>query len=104
MGDNGIFAGAKTRERNRSRTVSPRLFTVLMHNDDYTTMEFVVQVLETVFRKSAAEANRIMLSVHMQGVGVCGTFPLEIAETKVARVHSLAREAGFPLKCSLQQD
>ena len=104
MGDNGIFAGSKTREQSRSRTVSPRLFTVLMHNDDYTTMEFVVQVLETVFRKSAVEANRIMLSVHLQGVGVCGSFPFEIAETKVSRVHSLAREAGFPLKCSLQQD
>jgi ATP-dependent Clp protease adaptor protein ClpS len=74
-----------------------------MHNDDYTTMEFVVMVLESVFRKSSMEANRIMLNVHSRGVGVCGDFPFEIAETKVTRVHKLAREAGFPLRCSIEE-
>lgn len=90
-------------EQTRVRRVTPSLFKVLMHNDDYTTMEFVVQMLQTVFHKPATEANRIMLSVHLRGSGLCGTYPWEIAETKVARVHSQAREAGFPLKCSIEQ-
>jgi len=74
-----------------------------MHNDDYTTMEFVVQMLETVFHKSSADANRIMLNVHVKGVGECGLYPFEIAETKVAMVHGSARKEGFPLKCSLEE-
>ena len=69
-----------------------------MHNDDYTSMEFVVEVLEMVFRKSPTEASRIMLNIHFKGMGTCGVYPLEIAETKVGRVHSLARSRGFPLK------
>lgn len=91
-------------EQARSHRVTPARFKVLMLNDDYTTMEFVVQMLQTVFRKPATEANRIMLSVHLRGSGLCGIYPWEIAETKVARVHALAREAGFPLKCSIEQD
>ncbi len=101
MGQDAVRPGADPAARDRVAT--PPLFNVLLLNDDYTTMEFVVQVLETIFHKSATEANRIMLNVHMQGVGVCGTFPFEIAETKVARVHDLARKEGFPLKCSLEQ-
>ena len=93
----------RSAEQTRVRRVTPSLFKVLMHNDDYTTMEFVVQMLEVVFHKPATEANRIMLSVHLRGSGLCGIFPWEIAETKVARVHALAREAGFPLKCSIEQ-
>ena len=93
----------ETRVSSRSRTRTPPLFKVLMHNDDYTTMEFVVQVLETVFHKSTTEANRIMLNIHVRGVGMCGTYPFEIAETKIARVHHLARESGFPLRCSLEE-
>ena len=73
-----------------------------MHNDDYTTMEFVVEALIRVFHKSPTEANRIMLQVHMQGRGICGTYPFEIAETKVYQVHSRAKEAGFPLKCTME--
>jgi ATP-dependent Clp protease adaptor protein ClpS len=90
-------------EQSRSETVEPVLFKVLMHNDDYTTMEFVVQMLETVFRRPAIEAQRIMLNIHFRGVGMCGTYPFEVAETKVARVHHLARESGFPLRCSLEE-
>lgn len=90
-------------EKSRSRTAPPPLFKVLMHNDDYTAMEFVVQVLEAIFRKSPVEANRIMLNIHYRGMGECGTYPFEIAETKVARVHALAREEGFPLRCSLEE-
>jgi len=90
-------------EKSRSRTATPPQFKVLMHNDDYTTMEFVVEVLEGVFRKSPAEATRIMLNIHVKGVGMCGLYPFEIAETKVEQVHTLARNAGYPLKCSLEE-
>jgi ATP-dependent Clp protease adaptor protein ClpS len=81
----------------------PRMFKVLLHNDDYTTMEFVVHVLQKVFYKSFAEATRIMLSVHRRGIGVCGVYTGEVAETKVATVHYLARENGFPLQCSMEE-
>ena len=80
------------------------LFRVLLHNDDYTTMPFVVEILESVFHKSPAEAHRIMMQVHMRGHGVCGVYPHEIAETKVDLVHERARENGFPLKASLEEE
>ncbi len=82
---------------------TPRLFKVLMHNDDYTTMEFVVHALETVFHKSSAEAYSIMLNIHLKGVGICGEYPFDVAETKVEKVHSMARNEGFPLKCSTEE-
>ncbi|MBC7357440.1 ATP-dependent Clp protease adaptor protein ClpS [Desulfacinum infernum DSM 9756] len=81
----------------------PPLFKVLLHNDDYTTMEFVVEILEKVFHKSTAEATQIMLHVHRNGVGVCGVYPEEVAETKVEMVHHLARKNGFPLKCTMEE-
>lgn len=81
----------------------PPMFKVLLHNDHYTTMEFVVEVLEKVFRKARAEATRIMLNVHNEGVGLCGIYTAEIAETKIDIVHALARKAGFPLRCSLEE-
>jgi ATP-dependent Clp protease adaptor protein ClpS len=95
---------SRVAEKSGTRTASPPMFKVLMHNDDYTTMEFVVQVLETVFRKSPAEANQIMLNIHFKGIGMCGAYPFQIAETKVARVHSMSREEGFPLKCSIEEE
>jgi ATP-dependent Clp protease adaptor protein ClpS len=76
----------------------PPMFKVILLNDDYTTMDFVVHILETVFMKSSSEAIRIMYQVHEQGAGVCGIYTAEIAETKTDTVHELAREAGFPLK------
>ena len=82
----------------------PPLYKVLLHNDDYTTMEFVVEILMHVFNKSIAEATRIMLNVHRHGIGVCGTYPYELAETKVDTVHLLAREKGFPLKCTMEKE
>ena len=103
VGDKKTINETGSEEQSAVRTRQPSLFRVLMHNDDYTTMEFVVQVLETVFHKPAAEANRIMLNVHAQGVGVCGTYPHEVAETKVYRVHKMARSAGYPLRCSLEE-
>ena len=86
---------------SQHQTRQPPLFKVLMHNDDYTTMEFVVGMLQAVFHKPPTEANRIMLHIHFKGVGQCGVFPFEIAETKVARVHAMARAQGYPLRCTL---
>jgi ATP-dependent Clp protease adaptor protein ClpS len=82
----------------------PPLYRVLLHNDDYTTMDFVVQVLVSLFGKSIEEAIRIMLNVHHHGIGLCGLYPYEIAETKVSAVHAAADENGFPLKCSMEID
>jgi ATP-dependent Clp protease adaptor protein ClpS len=79
------------------------LYQVLLHNDNYTTMEFVIQVLADIFHKSPAEATAIMLQVHRQGLGICGIYPRAIAETKVARVTRRARERGFPLLCTMQR-
>jgi ATP-dependent Clp protease adaptor protein ClpS len=91
-------------EKTRPKTVEPKLYKVLLHNDDYTTMEFVVAVLESVFSKSPAEAYRIMMHVHTQGVGIAGIYPFEVAETKVALVDERAKDAGHPLKCSIEAE
>ena len=79
------------------------LYKVLLHNDDYTSMEFVVLLLEKVFHKSTAEATRIMLNVHQHGAGVAGVYLKEIAETKAAIVHDLAQKNEFPLRCSIEK-
>jgi len=89
--------------KNREELKEPPLFKVVLHNDDYTTMDFVVMVLETVFGKNTAEATRIMLNVHHQGHGIAGVYSREIGETKVAVVHRMARKNQFPLKCSLEK-
>lgn len=82
----------------------PPRYKVLLLNDDYTTMEFVVEVLRYVFHKSIEDATRIMLNVHQDGVGVCGIYSFEIAETKVNTVDALAKENGFPLKCTMERE
>jgi ATP-dependent Clp protease adaptor protein ClpS len=96
--------GGQVLEERRTDVRKTPLFRVLLHNDDYTTMPFVVEILETIFHKSPAEAHRIMLNVHTRGHGVCGVYPFEIAETKVDLVHESAREQGFPLKASLEPE
>ena len=96
-------AGGEVLEKTRTKTRQPELFRVILHNDDYTTMEFVVRVLETVFNKAAPDAYRIMLQVHHDGHGVCGSYPFEIAETKVETVHDMARQEGFPLRASIEE-
>ncbi len=80
----------------------PSLYKVLLHNDDYTSMEFVVSILENIFRKSTPEATRVMLDVHQQGIGVAGVYTREICETKILLVHGLARKNDFPLRCSME--
>lgn len=80
----------------------PQLARVLLLNDDYTSMEFVVMILVEVFRKSLPEATAIMYAVHKRGKGLCGVYPIEIAETKVTLVHARARAEGFPLRCSVE--
>ena len=82
----------------------PPMYKVMLINDDYTTMEFVVGILVHVFHKSAEDATQIMLNVHRAGVGLCGVFPYQVAEIKVDTVHVLAKEAGFPLKCTMEKE
>jgi len=104
MGDSEIKSSEGLQEQVRQETKEPSLFRVILLNDDYTTMDFVIRVLETVFGKPPAEATRIMLSVHKKGSGICGVYTREIAETKVIAVHSLAGQSGFPLKCIMEKE
>lgn len=105
MENSDTNAGNKTRikVKTKEEVATPSLFKVLMHNDDYTTMEFVVEVLQDIFHKPPTEAEKIMLTIHFQGVGHCGTFPYAIAETKADQARLKARKAGFPLRCSLEE-
>jgi ATP-dependent Clp protease adaptor protein ClpS len=96
------FEGWVSTDRKQN-VKEPPFYKVLLHNDDYTSMEFVVLLLEKVFSKSTPEATRIMLNVHQQGIGVAGVYPKEIAETKVAIVHDLAQKNEYPLRCSMER-
>jgi ATP-dependent Clp protease adaptor protein ClpS len=89
--------------REREEIREPSLYKALLHNDDYTSMEFVVVILENIFGKSTSIATKIMLDVHQEGVGVAGIYTREICETKVDLVHHLARKHGFPLRCSIEK-
>jgi ATP-dependent Clp protease adaptor protein ClpS len=91
------------KERAQEKKQDPTLYKVVLLNDDYTTMEFVVQVLENVFQKSPAEAFRVMMHVHVNGRGIAGVYPWEIAEAKAERTIALARESGFPLKAVTEE-
>ncbi len=91
-------------EKTREITETPRLFKVFLLNDDYTTMDFVVQILETVFNKTTVEATQIMLHVHHKGRGLCGVYTRDIAETKVETVHRQARKQHFPLRCLMERE
>ena len=87
----------------KPKTKRPKLYKVLMHNDDYTPMEFVVKVMQEVFHKSYEEATHLMLTVHTKGMAVCGTYPFSVAESKVTKVTGMAKENGHPLKCTMEQ-
>jgi ATP-dependent Clp protease adaptor protein ClpS len=104
MSENRPIHEESTSVERSQQLDEPPLYKVMLLNDDYTTMEFVVDVLMHVFHKTEPEATRIMLNVHHQGVGVCGVYPYEIAETKVDAVDRLAKEKGFPLKCLMERE
>ncbi|MFT5355682.1 MAG: ATP-dependent Clp protease adaptor protein ClpS [Polyangiales bacterium] len=93
-----------TRSRPAEKVKRPRLYKVLMHNDDYTTREFVVWVLQTIYRKSEGEAVRVMMHVHQSGLGVAGLYTREVAETKVSKTERLAREHEFPLMMTMEPE
>jgi ATP-dependent Clp protease adaptor protein ClpS len=91
------------KERVKAEKKEPTLYKVILLNDDYTTMEFVIRVLEEVFQKSPAEAYRIMMQVHLNGRGIAGVYPWEVAETKVETLAARAREAEFPLRAAIEE-
>ena len=96
-------AGVVTQTRTRSKLKKPKVYKVLLHNDDYTTMEFVVFVLMSIFHRSETDAVQIMLHVHKNGVGVAGVYTYDVAETRIAQVEALARQHEFPLRCSMEE-
>jgi len=96
----GDVAVATRTERKLQR---PKMYKVLLHNDDYTTMEFVVYVLQGIFHHPESEAMQIMLHVHQHGIGVAGVYTHEVAESRAAQVEALAREHEFPLRCSIEE-
>lgn len=100
--DDGVSTGVIT--RTRAKTKKPSLYKVLLLNDDYTPMEFVVHVLERFFNKGREDAARIMMHVHQHGVGLCGLYTYEVAETKVTQVMDYARQNQHPLQCTMEKE
>ena len=90
--------------KDRQKIERPRRYKVILLNDDYTTMEFVVEILQGIFRRTPEEAMAIMLNVHKNGMGVAGVYIKSIAETKVKQVHKLARSMEYPLRCTMEQE
>ncbi|OGR22374.1 MAG: ATP-dependent Clp protease adaptor ClpS [Desulfobacterales bacterium RIFOXYA12_FULL_46_15] len=99
-----VDSKTKTDISSKSKINHPPMYKVLLHNDDYTTMEFVVEILLNVFGKSLEKATQIMLNVHNKGKDICGVYPRDIAETKVETVHHLASSKGFPLKSTMEKE
>ena len=95
-------SGVATARKEKLQT--PRMYKVLMHNDDYTTMEFVILVLQKFFNKNFDDAQSIMLAVHQRGFGVCGVYTFEVAESKTAIVMKYSKDNGHPLKCSIEPE
>ena len=104
MGDTDVSIKESTKTQEDTKAMPSRRWKVLLHNDDYTTMDFVVYVLMRHFHKSETEATHIMLHVHHKGVGVAGVYPKDVAETKVAVVTSEARESGMPLLVTMEPE
>ena len=90
-------------EKQDDEIKEPEMWNVILHNDNYTTKGFVVEVLSTVFQLSAIEATKLMMFVHRNGKGVAGTYTWDIAQSKITRVHAMAKRREFPLKCSLDK-
>ena len=97
---------AKTKKKHSAETKDqlPPMYKVILHNDDYTTMDFVVKILMDVFGKSLEKATQMMLNIHNRGREICGVYPRQIAETKVEAVHSLAANQGFPLRSTMEKE
>ena len=102
--EDGGGAGVATQTEKKEKVKKPPLFKVLFHNDNYTTMEFVVFILRGVFHKSETDSVTIMLNVHRNGVGVAGVYTRDVAETKINKTHQLAREHEFPLKLTMEPE
>jgi ATP-dependent Clp protease adaptor protein ClpS len=96
--------GVVTRTKKKQDVQRPKRYRVLLHNDDYTTMEFVVWVLQSVFHHDESTATAIMLHVHQNGMGVAGVYPREVAEARIAKTESLARAHEFPLRTSMEEE
>jgi ATP-dependent Clp protease adaptor protein ClpS len=103
-GGDGAIRERGVQEKTRPKTQRPPRFKVVLYNDDYTPMGFVVGVLEIVFQKSPAESNALMLRIHRSGSGIAGVYPLEIAETKSSTVHRMAEERGYPLRAGVEPE
>ena len=104
MADPKVREGVDTASRSDERTENPRLWRVLLHNDDFTTQDFVVWVLQTVFNKPAAEAMTIMLHVHNAGLGVAGIYTRDVAESKITMTERLAEQHEFPLRVTMEPE
>ncbi len=103
MADRQERTDGAVKERVETKHQDPTLYAVVLLNDDYTPMQFVVDVLESLFEKMPAEAHRIMMQVHVNGRGIAGVYPWEVAETKADKVTSLASEAGYPLRATIEE-
>lgn len=101
VSNNGADGRLKTKPKRK--VASPPMYQVVLHNDNYTTMEFVVEVLKTVFHKSPVESHAIMMSVHKKGRGIVGLYSYDIAATKVEQTRAMAKRHGFPLKCTMEE-
>ncbi len=104
MSNNEFDTDGMVYTKSRQQVQRPRKYKVLLHNDHYTSMEFVIEILSKIFRKSDTESVEIMLHVHERGVGVAGIYPHAIAETKIECVHQSAEASGYPLKCSMEPE
>ena len=104
FGNSDLGSGTGVVTSTKVKTKKPSMYKVLLLNDDYTPMEFVVHVLERIFRKNQEEATQIMLHVHRRGVGICGVYTFDVAETKVVQVVDFARKHHHPLQCTMEKD
>jgi len=99
-----VDRGVATAEKTKKKLEKPKLYKVLLHNDDYTSMEFVVAILREVFHHNEVDATRIMLHVHQNGMGVAGVYTFEVAETRVGKTLAMAKDAQYPLMCTMEPE
>ena len=102
MAQYGTDTGSTVLTRRKTKTRKPKMYKVILHNDDYTPMDFVTEILETIFYKPPVIATRIMLQIHKKGFGICGVYTRDVAESKVKQVENSAEKWGYPLLCSME--